>query len=254
MTKIIGILPAAGKASRLHPFTYPKELLPVYFLFDDKHNKVNPKIVAEYSLLAMKNAGINSCLIIISDSKNEIIRYFSNGARLNINIAYLHQETVSGMSGALNIGFEWFKKCYVSLALPDTIFYPFDAISILWQKMQISKSDLILGVFPTDKPEQLGPVRIEENGRVTEILEKPTNTDIFNTWGTAIWSPRFSELFHKLIENSPGDSCQSIGYFFNIAILQGLKVEAHYFEDGRYFDLGTPEGIGSLFFDYKPIL
>lgn len=244
MKKFIGILPAAGIGSRLLPFSYPKELLPVFFVTDSRGNKVYPKVVAEYSIEAMQKAGIKSCLVIISDSKTEIMKYFSNGEKLGINIAYLHQENACGLPHAINIGFEWVKDSYVSLALPDTIFYPFNAINTLRKKILLTKADLVLGVFPTSKPEQLGPVRFNSDGKVIEVLDKPKNNNIFNTWGIAVWSSRFSQFLHQSLDFSNSIQ-QPLGYFFNLAVSQGLNVEAHFFENGKYFDLGTNEGLYS---------
>lgn len=253
MKKIIGILPAAGIASRLLPFSYPKELLPVFFVTDRQNNKVCPKVAAEYSIMAMQYAGIKLYLVTISDNKTEIMRYFNNGGKLGINIAYLHQETPYGLPHAVNLGFEWFRDSYVCLALPDTIFYPFNAINIVRKKILSSQADLVLGVFPTSNPEQLGPVRFDSDGKVLEVLDKPKNINIFNTWGIAVWSPRFSLLLHQFLDASLENIQQPLGYIFNIAISKGLNVEAHFFEKGKYLDLGTAEGLGSLVFDCKSI-
>ena len=36
-------------------------------------------------------------------------------------------------------------------------------------------ADLVLGVFPTDRPEQLGPIRIDADGRVVAVQDKPAS-------------------------------------------------------------------------------
>lgn len=246
MKKFIGILPAAGLGSRLLPSRYPKELLPVFFIADNNNEKIQPRVVAEYSLKAMKYAEIQLCLLTISDRKTEIMRYFGDGTDIGVNIAYLHQMKPSGLTNAIDLGFHWFGDNCICLALPDTIFSPFTAISTICQEMIKRQSDLILGVFPTQNPEQLGPVRIESDGSVSEVLEKPSNPDIYNTWGIAAWTPRFTQFFHDVVSSQPQIAEKSIGYIFNLAVIEGLKVDAVFFPDGKYIDLGTPEGIGTI--------
>lgn len=244
--KCIGILPAAGLASRLMPLRYPKELLPVAFVRDDNNGSLRPILVAEYSLLAMRRAGIRRCLITISDRKPELLRYFADGSDLGLKIAYVHQPVPLGLAQAVDAGLEWISDAQVCLALPDTVFKPFDAIHALRTEIAASQADLVLGVFPTTEPERLGPVRLTRDGRVTEVLDKPPKIDIHNTWGVAIWSPRFSQFLHDRVVSSPEAASEPIGEIFNAAVGGGLDVRAVHFPHGSYMDLGTVEGLGVL--------
>lgn len=242
----IGILPAAGLATRLRPFRYPKELLPIVYVTDGDSARVRPRLVAEYALDAMRKAGIPRCFIVISEWKTEIFRYFGNGMEMGIQIAYLHQPVANGLVGAISTGMQWFGNSYVCLTLPDTIFFPMNAIAVLRKEILISGSDLILGVFPTAEPEHLGPVRIAADGCVLEVLDKPAQTELYNTWGNAIWSQRFTQFLQDYLNTHPEAPEHSIGEIFNHAVTQGLKVDAVFFGEGQYIDIGRVEGIGSL--------
>jgi glucose-1-phosphate thymidylyltransferase len=180
MKEFIGILPAAGLGSRLHPCRFPKELLPIVFTIDDiKHNKkAYPRLAAEYAIQSMVYADIKLCLIVISDNKTEVLKYFGDGKDFDINIAYLHQKEPDGLSDSINKGFEFYKDKYICLALPDTIFYPTNAITIIRKEILTSQADLVLGVFPTSTPEQLGPVHFDTSGNVIKVLDKPTESSI----------------------------------------------------------------------------
>ncbi|MDC0834533.1 sugar phosphate nucleotidyltransferase [Geitlerinema sp. CS-897] len=248
MNEFIGILPAAGLGSRLQPFRYAKELLPVFFKTDDRENgkRVYPRAAAEYSIQAMRHANIQFVLTVISDRKTEVIKYFSDGRDFDINIAYLHQKEPYGLSDAINKGFQWYKNSYVFLALPDTIFYPFHAIRAIREEILASQADLVLGVFPTSKPEQLGPVRFDSSGKAIEVLDKPKVSSVFNTWGIAGWSPTFSKLLNQYMAISLEAQKQPIGNIFNLAITRGLNVRTVFFKDGEYIDLGTPEGLAHV--------
>lgn len=253
MNDFIGILPAADLGNRLSPLRYSKELLPVFFVANENERETQPRVVIEYSLTAMKFAEIQSCLIAISERKTEIVRYLGDGSELGLHIADLHQCKHSDLTYSIKLGVPWFGENYICLALPDTIFYPFNAISIVCQETIARQSDVMLGVFPTPKPEQLGPVRIDSEGTVSEVLEKPRNPDIYNPWGMATWTPQFSQSFDRVVRSNPTIGDRSIGDIFNLAIAQGLKVDAVFFANGKYLDLGTPEGLRTMSLDRNPL-
>ena len=245
-TRLIGILPAAGQGRRLHPFRYPKELLPIAFLPQDNGIGVRPIPVAEYSLRAFGVAGVGQCLLVVADWKTEIIRYFGDGRDLGMKIAYLNQNEASGLADAVDLGFEWLRGDNVCLALPDTVFRPINAVASICNKLTGRDLDLVLGVFPTNQPEHLGPVRISADGRVIEVQDKPLQTDIMNTWGVAAWSAPFTQFLHDALSSMKGEPHPPIGHFFNLAVKEGLNVHALYFKDGLYIDVGMADGIGSL--------
>ena len=77
-------------------------------------------------------------------------------------------------------------------------------------------ADLVLGVFPTAKPKELGPVRFDADMRVTEVQDKPAETDLANSWGLAIWGARFSEMIAAAPPNA------NLGLLFHQAAQKGL--------------------------------
>ena len=46
---------------------------------DEPDGSMRPILAAEYSLLAMKEAGIERCVIVVNDAKTEILKYFGDG-------------------------------------------------------------------------------------------------------------------------------------------------------------------------------
>ncbi len=250
MKGVVGVLPAAGLASRLRPLRYPKELLPVLFALDGSSAHPRPILAAEYSLSAMRNAGIYKCIIIINENKTEIFKYFGDGSDLGMKLAYVVQSRPSGLPHAIMSAREWVGGDHVCLALPDTVFSPKGAVGEILGVIRSSEADLVLGVFPTSEPENLGPVRFAEDGRVLQVQDKPAQTDLRNTWGIAIWSPRFTALLHDQtqkwgIEGHEGKE-QTLGKVFDAAVRGGLGVRCVHFAGGRYLDVGKPEGIGAI--------
>jgi glucose-1-phosphate thymidylyltransferase len=241
----IGILPAAGLGSRLRSLRCPKELLSVAFFCDPLTGALRPMLAAEYSLFSMREAGLSKCLMVISDRKPELLRYFGNGSSVGMSIAYINQPEPLGLASAIDAAFDWAGNSCVCLALPDTVFSPSTAIATVNKALLAHNADLVLGVFPTLQPQQLGPVRFDNKDRVLEVLEKPSSTDLHNTWGIAAWTPGFSKFLHR-----PGLELRdlSIGRVFNDAVREGFDVRAVSFDSGSYTDLGTGEALAAMIF------
>jgi glucose-1-phosphate thymidylyltransferase len=66
--EMIGLLPAAGHATRLTPLPLSKELYPIGF-YQDSANQPKPKVVSHYLLENMQQAGVKKAFFIIRSSK-----------------------------------------------------------------------------------------------------------------------------------------------------------------------------------------
>ena len=237
----------------MRPFCHPKELLPILFTLDRESGEARPVLAAEYSLAAMREAGIEKCIVIINEGKSEILKYFGNGSELGMNLVYAVQSKPAGLPQAIIAAKIWLDDANVCLALPDTVFRPRMALRMICEKKQSSEAELVLGVFPTSEPHHLGPVRIGDNGRVIEVQDKPAETDLMNTWGMAVWSPRFTDLIDRSVERWAAEDKDGaehpLGEIFEGAVRSGFKVDSVFFENGGYVDVGKPKGIGSIILD-----
>jgi|ERR1700723_133724 len=242
---MIAIIPAAGCGSRLGRFLYAKELLTIAFA-GDGNGGLRPVAAAEHSVNALKAAGVSRCLFVVSDSKLEIVRYFGNGTNFGMDFGYVVQASPGGLAEAVDTAFPWVQESDVCLALPDTIHKPSDAIARIRTEFVQRKSDVVLGIFPTSNPCELGPVELGTDGQVLRVFEKPASTILKNTWGIAVWSPRFTTFLHNLIRNEGAKAAISIGEAFDRAISARYKIYGIYFDSGSYLDIGTPKGIKEL--------
>jgi glucose-1-phosphate thymidylyltransferase len=241
----VGVLPAAGIASRLSPSRYLKELLPVAYLVDDQTSTARPVPVISLSLRALSEAGVQRCVVTISDRKPELMRYLGDGADFQLQLAYVQQSTPSGLAAAVSLATDWVRDSYSCMLLPDTIVNPYKAMRSLREAMDLEELDLVLGVFPTEVPEQLGPVHFDADGYVHEVLDKPASTNIRNTWAMAIWSPAFTELLHQSVA-SPAGGTQPLGEIFNLAVQKRMHVKAVWFPHGSFVDIGTVKGLSQM--------
>jgi glucose-1-phosphate thymidylyltransferase len=245
MTRFVGLLPAAGAGIRLPSLTQPKELLPVLYLRDPNTGSDSPVVAAEYALHAMRLAQITRCYIVIGDSKLELVCWLRDGASLGLSLAYLHQPCPNSLAYSLDFATPWLDTSYVCLALPDTVFLSWDALSLLQAAALQQPSDLLLGVFPTTQPTRLAPVQLTPNGKVLAVFEKPSRTTLSNTWGLAVWSPHFTDFLHDMVRTGRFDG-KSVSHIFDTATNRGFTVNAIEFANDRYIDLGYSTGLRDL--------
>ena len=235
----VGVIPAAGLGTRLAPLGYPKELLPI--VYRGGAGGVVPQPVVIASLEQLRRAGVADCVVVIAEWKLELVRVLGERAA-GVGLSYVVRSVPRGLADALDATFAWVRDRDVCLVLPDTLVAPDDALARVKAELDASRADLVLGVFPTDHPELLGPVRIADDGRVLEVLDKPARTEVRNTWGMAAWSPRFTALLHEAVGAQPE---VVLGAVFDRAVKTGLHVRAVAFADGRFVDVGTPAGLAA---------
>jgi glucose-1-phosphate thymidylyltransferase len=226
----VGVIPAAGLGSRIGPLDHAKELLPIAQV-DGR-----PLPVIEASLRQLQTAGIRRCLVITSSSKPELADHLKGPGGLGLEISFVEQEKPEGLAAAVALTLPAAQGAATCLLLPDTIVRPFDALNTMRAAFE-KGADLVLGVFPTARPRELGPVRFDHAMRVTEVQDKPAETDLSNTWGLAIWGRRFADLLAAAPSNA------NLGRLFHHAATSGLDVTACWFADGDFHDVGTPQGL-----------
>src|SRR4028119_778776 len=88
--EIVGLVPAAGLATRLAPLPCSKELLPVGFQSAREGADRRPKPVSQYLLDRMRLAGARKVFFIARPGKWDIADYYGDGSRLGLHLAYLH--------------------------------------------------------------------------------------------------------------------------------------------------------------------
>ena len=239
MKDYVGVIPAAGLASRLGPLGYPKELLPITYVAGEGGH-LRPMPVIEASFRQLSEAGVGRALVITSDRKPELIQYLGNGGGIGLDLAFLQQVRADGLAAAVALALPWTRGANACLLLPDTIVRPQNALNEVRKMFELEKADLVLGVLPTDKPKELGPVRFDPQMRVVEVQDKPLQTDLNNSWAMAVWGPRFADLLAGAVKQNP---VLALGGVFQQAVDAGLNVRAVWFADGAFYDVGTPKGL-----------
>jgi glucose-1-phosphate thymidylyltransferase len=238
---VIGIVPAAGKATRLPRCMCAKELLPIGEAVSPDGRR--PKAVSEYLFDALVAADVHRVFVVIAPEKHDILRFYGSGGRHGVPIAYVCQEVPTGMANAIDAAYPWIGDATVLMGMPDTILRPVDALAKLRSFYEREHADLALAVAPTEEPGRLGPVLFDGTGRVREVMDKPAVPPHNKVWAVACWGPTFTEFLHAYLAVRPPSADEvALGSVFQAAVARGLRVRALSFDDGMYIDVGTMEG------------
>ncbi|MFQ5399220.1 MAG: NDP-sugar synthase [Anaerolineae bacterium] len=255
MNKLVGLLPAAGRGSRLGVIPCSKEIMPLGFrshVPQDENGEVwHPVTTIEIHLRAFRAAGVERAAIIIGRSKSDIMRYLGRGRRYGLHLAYFYQERLRGMPFALDIPYSWIGQSTVLFSMPDTLITPYTSMQQLLKQHRYRHSDVTLGLFSTGTPERFGMVALEEDGRVVNFIDKPTSTtNLKYMWGYAAWSPRFTQFMHEYLLDLPPESPECVlSDVFMAALHHGLRIQPFLFEESRYHDIGTPESFQAAVYE-----
>jgi glucose-1-phosphate thymidylyltransferase len=93
-----GIIPAAGKGSRIQPLAFSKELLPVGSRFDGDAER--PLAVSEYLVERMIEGGANKICFVVSPGKTDILEYYGSKV-YSADVCYTVQTQAAGLCDAI---------------------------------------------------------------------------------------------------------------------------------------------------------
>ncbi|HLK66756.1 MAG TPA: nucleotidyltransferase family protein [Bryobacteraceae bacterium] len=225
-----GIIPAAGKGSRIQPLAFSKELLPVGERTGAGEHR--PRAVSDYLVERLAIGGATRLCFVISPAKSDILEYYGGSAH-DIPICYCVQPEPLGLCDAI------FRASPVIdpgepvlVGLPDTIWFPADALRVLPNDV------LSFLLFPVERPELFDAVVADQDGRVRVIQVKDSAPATNWVWG-AFKMPGsvFQALFHLWQDRRD----EYIGTLVNAWIAQGGEAQAICAGES-YLDVGAMEG------------
>jgi glucose-1-phosphate thymidylyltransferase len=244
--EIVGLIPAGGQARRLGALPCSKELYPVG-VRKTEHEGVLPKVACHYTLEKMRAAGITQIYIVLKEGKWDIPSYFRDGAIADVHLAYLTLGLPFGVPYTLDQAYPFVHRKTVALGFADILFHVEDAYGRLLEKLTQDSTDVILGLFPADRPDKVDMVNLDNNGTIIGIVVKPNQTDLHYTWGIAAWKPSFTQFMHEFLRRSVQDAANQpelfIGDVIHASILEGLHVQGTEISREPYLDIGTSEDL-----------
>jgi glucose-1-phosphate thymidylyltransferase len=225
-----GIIPAAGKGSRIQPLAFSKELLPVSAHLEDGRHR--PRAVSDYLIERLVIGGATRLCCVISPSKSDILEYYG-GSGYGVPLCYCVQAEPLGLCDAIFRALPVIdEREPVLIGLPDTVWFPADGFR------QLPDDRLSFLLFHVERPQFFDAVIAGDDGRVTEIQVKQPAPGSNWIWG-AFKMPGaiFRELHDLWLQR--GD--EYMGTLVNEWIARGgqaWSVRA----SGSYLDVGAMEG------------
>ena len=216
---IIGLLPAAGKATRIGGI--PKWLLPV------------PEgTLLDVHCQRMRLAGVSHVLVAAGEHNRDLMLQ-----HVPAN-AIVYEGRSRTMAEDVLLARPYIGDNEVLFGMPDTYFG--DADTYKYLTYFIPQEDVRIALWPIqdDQRGKLGQCHVDEGtGLVDHVVDKDPTCTYEWAWGAIAWKPSFWQYIKPDMPH--------IGYALQPAIGAGLRITA-VIPDGEYTDCGTPEAYWRL--------
>ena len=228
-----GVILAGGRGTRLYPVTLGtcKQLLPVY-----------DKPMIYYPLSVLMQAGIREILIISTvEDRDRFKNLFSNGSHLGLSIQYQTQQEPQGIAQAFILGADFIGNDSVALILGDNIFYGHNLAETVRPCTELKEGAIVFGYHVKD-PQRYGVIAFDEDGRVSDIVEKPTNPPSpYAVTGLYFYDNQVIDIARHLKPSQRGElEITDV----NVAYLAQKKLHVRFFEKGfAWLDTGTHDAL-----------
>ena len=240
---VFAVIPAAGRGRRLgDSVPGSKEVA-----------EIGGEPVCAHLLRRLALAGIGHAVVVLRDGKWDVPQAMLGYQSLGVDLAYVVVGETPSELHSVAAGLSFTRGRLVGLGYPDILFEPRDAFSALLHCQNRTGADLVLGLFPTDRPEKVDMVVLDDQLRPIGVVIKQPDRGLHYSWSIAVWTPRFSAYLTDFLEqgdNGRADAAMqllhhelSVGDVVQAALDDGLAVEGVVFEQGGYVDIGTPDDL-----------
>jgi glucose-1-phosphate thymidylyltransferase len=212
---MIGIVPAAGYATRLGGLDGSKEML-----------EIGGAPVIESLVARLEVGGCTEIRVVTRPEKGDVREYaVARGLRVMLGYPeHLGQSIGIGLDGV---------DGPVALGFPDSLWEPLDGFALLREAMR-TDTDVVLGLFEFDDPQRADVVSTDTDGRVREIVVKPNRPPSNVIWGCFVGEAAAL----RGVERTPWPSDHLR------PLIEEGRVAGRFLSD-RYVDIGTPDGLAT---------
>ena len=224
----MAVVPAAGLGTRLGELSGSKEILEV---------GGEPMIVRYVRQLAA--SGIERAVVVLRSGKWDIPALLADGRELGVEIAYRVVESSESVPETIAAAIPFLERAPVVVGFPDIVYRPDDAVARVTAELGSTDAPVVLGLFPSDRPEGSDRVAVDDGGRVRAVRIKEPDAGLRWAWGVAAWRPEFTRLLVDEVREARGgsDSELWLGDVVRSAIVKTWPVRGVPFPDGLF--LGT---------------
>lgn len=236
--QLVGLVPAAGSATRLGPIPCSKAILPVA---GEGPTPGSVRVACHSLLEQLAAARVDRCLVVVDREALDVAAYVGDGTGLGLDVGYLTIDDSPSTVATLARATRHVGASTVVLGFPDIQLSPGDLVARTVDHHRTSGADVVLGLVPATDTTAVDVVAVDDDGRVTAVVPKPAQTDLTWMWPLAVWGPRFTTLLADHARRPHHEDGELfVGHVVTAAITAGLRVEATHMPDGRYLDVGTP--------------
>jgi len=216
---MIGILPAAGEAKRMHGI--PKYLLPV-----------EGGYLIDIHIRNLTEAGFCNGIYVGARAEDLPVMKPFISSIATITPVKEHWNMSRTVLSLLDQNYDALHNETIVFGMPDTYIEDEYAYHSLRCAVDDWNYDIAVGLFQHQPGQKYGGMCRVENETLVEVVDKPTTTDLTLIWGAIAWRP----MFWKYIEwDDP-----HVGYALARALADGIHIHAEIF-NGHYWDCGTPD-------------
>ncbi len=256
-SEVVGLVPAAGKGTRIAPLPCSKELYPIGFRRDGRTGEVRPKVASHHLFEKFRRASVSRAIVMLREGKWDIPGYYGDGAIVGVDLAYMVVSNSIGPPDTLDRAFPFVADASIAFGFPDILFGPDDVFEHLLHDLANSQSDLVVGLYPAIENRPMDVIQTAPDGRVTSMILKDSSRSMPYTWACAVWTPAFTKFMHSFVarERARVDSLRTtyldidaqgdlpVGAVIKAAVENGMRVSGHAFPQDTYLDVGTPENL-----------
>lgn len=214
---ILGVVPAAGLATRLQPLPCSKELL-----------RVGGAPVVDRLVAQLRAGGADTVRLVTRPDKQDLVEHARS---LGVTVVL---GTPSNVSESVLLGVAGAAPDDVALVgFPDTLWEPLDGFARLVPLVEAG-ADVALGLFHTEEPERCDVVVLDTDGRVRDIETKVPEPSSNLIWGC--FAARVGAL--DGLADAPEPSVHLL------RLVRAWRV-ASVFLAGEFVDIGTREAMAA---------
>lgn len=239
---MFAVVLAAGRGTRMGPLTAatPKPLL-----------QLQGRPILGHILDGLGAAGVTDAVVVTGYLGEQIEAHFGARTATGLGLTYRRQSVPEGTARALTLVRDLVSAEPFVLSWGDVLVEPRTYRAVI-ERFRIAPVDLLLTVNPTDDPWRGAAVYVDDDWRVTRLIEKPprgTSTTQWNNAGLFVVGPALFSYLDRLAPSPRGE--YELPQAIAAMIADGRDVRA-VAVDGFWSDLGTPEDLAAAERTYAP--
>jgi NDP-sugar pyrophosphorylase family protein len=207
--------------------------------------------IIEHVLLGLRAAGVGGAIVVTGYRGEQIERHLGTGSDLGMRLRFRTQRQPQGTARALLLVRDLLNGEPFLLSWGDVVVDP-DEYRRLLKAFDARPCEALLAINRVDDPWRGAAVYVDEDLRVTRLVEKPPKGTSHTRWNNAgifAFTPQILGYAERLQPSSRSE--YELPQAIAAMVEDGVVVRAHPLH-GFWSDLGTPEDLAAAERTYRP--